>query len=452
MERVRQLVVPAYLILCLTLGGSAQGIWQNMVLQLLALAILVWALLARAPEEPTAASKALIVLISFALALILIQLIPLPPALWSIVPGRKLIADGFEMLGYSLPWMPLSLTPYETVGAALAALPAAAVLLATLRQRQRQGWLAGALLLGAFAAVLLGALQVAGPPPAESPWYLYRITNDGAVGFFANRNHMGSLLLVSIPFALALIAAGASGKRLRGRASAMLVFGGAALLVLLLGIVLNHSLAAAGLAIPVLFGSALLLPTGQAVRRFAVGIGAVGFLGALLLLTQTPIGAELTGEDLASFESRQEFWSATMGLIVRSFPVGTGLGSFQSIYALTQDPTAVETTYVNHAHNDYLEIFLETGVAGLLLVLGFLFWWAVQVIRAWRSPISSHFARAATIASGALLAHSLVDYPLRTAALSVVFGMTLALVAQPARRQDKRDTSEPRPTKHLTIG
>ena len=41
----REAIGPAYLFLCLILGGSAQGIWQNMALQLLGLALIAWAAL-----------------------------------------------------------------------------------------------------------------------------------------------------------------------------------------------------------------------------------------------------------------------------------------------------------------------------------------------------------------------------------------------------------------------
>ena len=50
LSRARQLVAPLYLFLCLILGGSAQGIWGNMVLQLLGLAIIAWAATSRARE------------------------------------------------------------------------------------------------------------------------------------------------------------------------------------------------------------------------------------------------------------------------------------------------------------------------------------------------------------------------------------------------------------------
>src|SRR5207302_7614479 len=49
-KRMREAAAPLYLLLCLILGGSAQGIWANMVLQLLGLAMLAWAALAPVDE------------------------------------------------------------------------------------------------------------------------------------------------------------------------------------------------------------------------------------------------------------------------------------------------------------------------------------------------------------------------------------------------------------------
>lgn len=46
-ERLRPYVAPAYLFLCLLLGGSAQGVWGNALLRLIAILIIAWALLER---------------------------------------------------------------------------------------------------------------------------------------------------------------------------------------------------------------------------------------------------------------------------------------------------------------------------------------------------------------------------------------------------------------------
>ena len=76
---------------------------------------------------------------------------------------------------------------------------------------------------------------------------------------------------------------------------------------------------------------------------------------------------------------------------------------------------------VNHAHNDYLEVLLELGVPGGLLILTFLAWWGRRAVQIWRSGSTTPFAWAAMVATATLLAHSIVDYPLRTAGLGSVF-------------------------------
>lgn len=228
--------------------------------------------------------------------------------------------------------------------------------------------------------------------------------------------------------------------------------GAAAVVVIAAGIALNRSLAAVGLAIPVLLFSMLLLPAAFKVRRLALVAGTIALVAGVLVLTGSPISGEATGDNMKSFENRADIWKPTIELIRQTFPFGTGLGSFDSIYPVTEAPEQVGPAYVNSAHNDYLQIVLETGLAGALLIVLFLAWWAVQVVAIWRSALSTTYARAATIASGALLAHSVVDYPLRTAALSAVFAMCLGLMAQSRRERPEPDGSQARPTKHLTLG
>ena len=44
-DRLRPAIAPAYLFLCLLLGGSGQGVWANAFLRLAAIGIIAWALL-----------------------------------------------------------------------------------------------------------------------------------------------------------------------------------------------------------------------------------------------------------------------------------------------------------------------------------------------------------------------------------------------------------------------
>jgi hypothetical protein len=83
-------------------------------------------------------------------------------------------------------------------------------------------------------------------------------------------------------------------------------------------------------------------------------------------------------------------------------------------------------------------------------MLLFLAWWGRAVFRAWRYPDAGAYGRAASIASAAILIHSFVDFPLRTAAIAVAFAMCLGLVIE-RRRSKADDRDDIRPTRHVVI-
>ena len=425
----RRFVLPVYIFLCLLAGGSSQGNWSNAALQLIGAAMLAYVAIARRGEAPGKSGKTLLALALATIVIIVIQMVPLPPSIWQSLGGRELIVSGQASLGITPGWQPISLAPYATLQTAFALLPPFAVAAWTLRIRNLdETKVAGAVVLGALASVLFGAVQVASAGKAD--WaYFYRFNSTGAVGFFANRNHMASLLVAAIPFAAMLFAGGQAKLRWRGRGFALAAIGGGAFLLILIGILLKASLAAFALALPVVAFSALLLPAGWRFRRMFAPIGALALAAAIVALGNGSVRSDLAGvSDLGSIYSRQHMWSATVNSIGTTFPAGTGLGTFARVYALQDDPASVDPNYVNHAHNDYLELILELGLPGLLLLIAGLIWWGATAIGVWRSPISTTLAKAATIASAALLAHSLVDFPLRSPGLAVLLAACFALI------------------------
>ena len=122
-SRFREGVAPAYLLLCLILGGSAQGIWANMLLQLLGVLILAWAALAPSEEPLLPPARQLLILVIAAVAVVAIQLVPLPSTVWPHLGGRTAIANGYRILGMPVPPMPLSLTPFNSFSDLLALIP-----------------------------------------------------------------------------------------------------------------------------------------------------------------------------------------------------------------------------------------------------------------------------------------------------------------------------------------
>jgi O-antigen ligase len=451
-SRARQLVAPLYLFLCLIIGGSAQGIWGNMVLQLLGLAIIAWSAASAAGEPLVKPARQLLWIVILGLAAVAIQLIPLPAAIWPHLGGRAGIAEGYQLLGFPLPALPLSLTPYKSLDSLLGIIPGLAIICAMVRLKAYRGsFMVAALLVGVIAGILLGTLQVTSGDPLNSPWYLYAETNPGsAVGFFANSNHMATLLVIALPFLAALVPA-AKGANLQ-RYSAFIALTAGATLVILVGIALNRSLAAYCLVLPVLLASALIiLPSGSSLRTALMVVSMLVLAAAIAFLANSAIGSGTFNLDAAnSVQSRQQILATTFTALKDYFPWGSGLGSFRDLYPLYEDPTGVTTTYVIHAHNDFAELALETGAAGCLVLVLFLLWWAAAVRRVWSTAEAGAFARAASIASAAMLAHSLVDFPLRTAAVSAAFGMCLALLAD-RRPPQAADPADLRPTRHFVL-
>jgi O-antigen ligase len=379
-----------------------------------------------------------------------VQMIPFPPPVWTHFGGRGTIAQGFGALGVPLPPQPVSLDPASGLNSLLGIIPPLAIICAMVRLRAyAPKWIAAALIAGTSAGIALGALQAAAANPADSPLYLYADTNWGkAVGFFANSDHMASLLVITIPFVAALVAAArnASVQRL----SAIVAVAAGVGILLVVGLALNGSLAGYGLALPVIAASTLIiLPSGSRLRLWIVALAAVLVVGALAALETTAIGSSNLGTHATTaVQSRKEIAATTSRAIGDFMPLGSGLGTFRGVYSLYEQPEQVTNVYVVHAHDDYMEVALELGVAGIILMALFLAWWAAAVWRAWRRTDAGPFARAAAIASAAVLIHSVVDFPLRTAAIAACFGMCVALLAE-SRAAPPREKAQLRRKRHV---
>jgi len=419
---------PTFVAMCVVLGGaSAAGVIANLLLQLLGVAIIAWFMIG-APGERTPGALPLLIAAAAILAIGTAQLIPLPMPLWQSLPPRDTIAQTLDLAGARPTSMALSLTPHATVAAVIATVPAIAVALLILRSPAESLYLPFVIAVLALVSIALGVGQAAGG--SGSALYIYEFTNRGyAVGLFANKNHLATLALVALPcLAFAWRTGGArhaSAAAGRGRAVVVAL---AALLVLL-GIVMSGSDAGLLLAGPTAVASVLIARNDKlgVPHLLALALFGVGFLIAATVYN-ADLGALVTiGADEPL--DRRRFWLGTVGLIASSLPFGTGLGSFASIYRTIEDPATVVPIFINHAHNDYLEIALETGVLGIAAMLVFLAWWFWRVLGAWRSP--SELAKTASVVTAVILAHSTVDYPLRTAALMAIFAACCAILARP---------------------
>ncbi len=177
-----------------------------------------------------------------------------------------------------------------------------------------------------------------------------------------------------------------------------------------------------------------------------VGIAAI--VASPLQNNLTATGAELDSG------SRYTSFANSLRATADHFPIGSGVGSFADVYPAYENPARVDRWYVNHVHNDYIELAVETGLTGILLIVAFILWWMLRVAAIWRASAIDRFARAATIASGAILLHSLVDFPLRSTAISALFAFCVALMVGVRRRLTIEAPVEENEhgARHLSIG
>lgn len=428
-------------------GGARQGLWSDALVEWASLPLFIAALFKLDLARLNTSARWGLALLTAIFILLFAQLLPLPPSVWTHLPGRQIIASTYADAGINLPWLSVSLDPAATWSGLLALLPAAAVFLAMLASaRPINRMLVGLLLAFAFVSVAIDLLQAMDGP--ESPLRFYAITNpDRAVGFFANANHNAAFLYCAIPFAAAWaieIARGDSKNRTLGLSILY-----ALIVAIMIGLALTQS--RAGLALGFVAGlSAILLAWRRASARSSrrlVLLVLVANVLAFLVAFQFGFVAILQRVESGSVieDIRWSVASITFRGAIANLPFGTGFGTFVPIYEMFAPLELLRFHYVNHAHNDWLELLLVGGIPAVLLVLGFFLWFIPTTVAVWRKDRRSldfSLARAASIGLVLVLLHSVVDYPLRTLAISTLFAIGCATLAAP------RGSSDDEPNEH----
>lgn len=425
-------LAPTFLALCILLGGSSSGgLIANSVLQIASVAVILFLLHRGVVSTMEPAPRRLLVIVGLAALFLTVTLIPLPLALWRLGAGREAVAAGYAMVGMVPPSLSMSLSPNGTIAALLAFLPPVAMFLCLIAASPR-GRLDTVMLLVALtvASILFGVFQQLSG--YRSTYYFYDLTSrGGAVGFFANRNHLATLCLMVMPFVAALavpVGRGNAQATLLGRK----VLAAGVLLFLTLGALVVQSLAGWLLLAPTLLGCLLIYQRrgGRSSRGLmqAAGVTLVIAVLAALFAPISPSDVRTTVGEIRPHE-RRESMRLTEQAAMRYFPVGSGFGSFTQVYPRQEDPAQASGTFVNHAHNDYLELFLEGGLAGVAFLILFLAWAVRQGAEVWRrGGTGNAMARAGSVALLVVLAHGFVDYPVRTAAIASIAALACAMM------------------------
>jgi O-antigen ligase len=369
-------------------------------------------------------------------ALVLLQLVPLPPAVLKLASPGSFAFYNDPLLVPLAAWRPISVSPPDTLRG-LAFLASLSLLaLAVFRELGEGAWRRRLLLtlVGAGLAITVVAFVQAVSPEPRKIYGLWRPRWDWAVfGPYVNRNHFAGYLVMAAPLAIGFALEALSrlraawGRRRRGwlllgeKEGNTVARWTATAMVLVAGLLASQSrggVAAFALA-------ALLMPlASRERRRTALGVSFLVALGVLWI----GLGGVLSAFETRGVRmSRLDLWRDMLPMVPR-FPVfGDGWNAFGTAYPWYQ--TVWKTDWIGEAHNDYLQALLDGGVVGALLVAGLLLVvFRGALARAPRSPLDLAIF-------GALLGfalHGLVDFNGQIPANAATWTALAALALTPS--------------------
>lgn len=428
--------------------------WAVGVLLLLTLVLLLGATLAWRNHIAQAWQRLILFrwplgLLACMVALAWLQTVPLPAGWITAISPNAAAAQA------PAAWITLSLDVYQSrfmASLSFVYLTAFLVAVLTVRQAQRLDHLAQVLVwsgvLQAVLAAVLFSIQ------AEYRIFFVTVSHHDAIGSFVNRNHLAGYLCMTLSIGIGLMLARLGRKKVhyanwKIRLAAAIEFILSSkmrlrmlLIVMVIGLVLtrsrmgNTAFFSAMLAV----GALAIVLARKTAPQTVILIGSLIIIDVFVIGTWVGLekvvdriqGTELMiadGGKSESVEARSEA-ARTALAIVRDYPlVGTGGGSFYNVFLSYRTPQ-YDYSYVDHTHNDFVEIATDFGLLGLgilgLLVASTL-WTVIKIMAKRKSSLPWGMAFGVAMSVVALLVHSTVDFNLQIPANALTMVIILAM-------------------------
>jgi len=348
-------------------------------------------------------------------------LVPLPIGLLgAISPESAASQESWsELLGRGTRG--LSLDPMRTAHALLIAGSWTLALIASHRiARMPHGrrWIAWCLVGVAVASALVGLIRTLA---------FGRVYGRPFSGFLANRNHDALLFVLGGIMAAGLLH---HGQRVR------LALGSLALMTL----AILATASRAGLLLGVAAASYLAMTSPSFVPRISRrSLAIVGVVAALLLAAGIASPVRRMFDSFRELDptidgSRGQIWQDSFALAERFGATGSGLGTFRPLYwSVSSAPT---TRVPDYAHSESLNVLVETGAPGLLLLIAA---FTTLLLATRPCAFGEHlppFQRHAWIGVIVIAMHSGVDFPMRIPLLSLSGAMMAGMMRTPGERDE----------------
>lgn len=268
---------------------------------------------------------------------------------------------------------------------------------------------------------------------------------ESATGTFYSRNQFAFLLEMTLPLGLGLAARfshrerGATGFENSEARSRFVLLCTAATIMIIALIFSRSRMGMMSLLVAtasVHLVNALVRPDAGITVAQRGRIPELVIMGIAVLGVAAVIGIEPVLERFFNIqrdleEGRGPLWQATVALALDHPIFGSGWGSFEALIpAYRARPSG---QYFDHAHNEYLEIFAETGLIGLAIVVWLLARFAIALVTALRRELTSSqrtIIVALGVAIASVLFHSVADFGLRVPAIALMFLAVIALFSR----------------------
>jgi O-antigen ligase len=299
-----------------------------------------------------------------------------------------------------------------------------------------------AIVISVYGIALAGFSLLQGLSPNGKLYWIRTAQLGGWIyGPYVNHNHYAGLMEMLTPIPLVFCLSRYARGHVRTVAAA-----GAALMAATIFFSGSRGGMLAFVVELILLGVVLLkLQRGP---KFAAGFGAFAVL--MLALLAWVGGIELTKRvSTIGSETKQEFtggvrWTIDkdgMKMFLHKPILGWGLGSFPIVYP--QFRSFYTNFFVNEAHNDYLQLLVETGLGGFALLLWFivvLYRNALKKLYDWSDNINGAVTLACLLGCSGILVHSFVDFNLQIPANAAWFYVLAVVAASPQPLESRQRT------------
>lgn len=283
----------------------------------------------------------------------------------------------------------------------------------------------------AYGMLLAGFALLQGLSATTKLYWLRTPRSGGWIyGPYVNHNHYAGLMEMLVPIPLVLCQTRfAQGPARNGAIAAAAIMTGTIFLSGSRGGMLALIAELAVLGVVLLRSWRTPRATAGVGAFLAIVIGLLVWIGGgelskRLMSIHAETKTELSGGTRASINKDSLHMAVAKPLL------GWGLGTFPVAYP--QFCSFYTDFFVNAAHDDYLQLVVETGVAGFLTMLWFvwlLYRNALRKLTNWTEDINGSIALACMLGCTGLLVHSFVDFNLQVPANAAWFYVLSVLAA-----------------------